>query len=95
MLAGFLSPALGLDGLAEFSGGHPHVFGELEVEVILSLIAHQLCDAGDGQVGLQQQVLGLADATAGEILHGGVAADLLEHVGEVIGAGVEGVPQSL
>ena len=66
-----------------------------DIKIVLGIVTHLLGDAGDGQVGLHQQVLGLADTAAGQVLHGRVAACLLEHMGEVIGTGVKGIAQVL
>lgn len=71
------------------------MLGELLVEIILGVIPHHLGDAGDGQVRGDQQVLGLADAAAQQVLPGGVAAGLLEDMGQVVGADVEGLPDLL
>lgn len=84
-----------MEGLPELPGRHAGVLGELLVEVILGVIPHHLGDAGDGQVCGDQQVLGLPDAAAQQVLPGGIAAGLLEHMGQVVGADVESLPDLL
>ena len=67
--------------LPELVGRHTHIFGELQIEIALRIIPHHLRNARDRQVGGDEQGLRLADAAAQQILHGGIPAHLLEHMG--------------
>ena len=67
----------------------------MQVKIVLGVVAHQLGNAGDGQVRGDEQVLGLADAAAEQILPGRDAAGFLEGVGQIVGTHMEGLPNLL
>ena len=50
-------------------------------------------DLGNAGVGIEQQELGVLDAGELDVLHHRIAGDLLEQVGQVIGADIEDVGQ--
>ena len=72
--------------LTVLSRRHPYDFGKLRVKIILRLKPHLFRNLGHGQAGCEQQVLGLADSAAKQILHGRVSAGLLKDMRQVIGA---------
>ena len=62
------------------------MFGKGVVKVAEVTVAYGIGDLGDGSCGIDQQVLGVANAQVGHILHGRVAGGGLEYRGDVIGA---------
>ena len=80
--AGFGRRLLGLHDiiLAVFVGRHADVFGELQVEIALRLIADHLGNPGDRIIGRDEQGLRFTNAAAEQVLHRRVPVHLFENM---------------
>ena len=84
-------PALlgGSPGAAECARRHADDLAEDAAEVVGVIEADAQGNLGQGQVGIDEQGLGFADAPAAQVLKRGVVGRVLERMGDVVAAGVE------
>ena len=79
----------GSPGAAECARRHADDLAEDAAEVVGVIEADAQGNLGQGQVGIDEQGLGFADAPAAQVLKRGVVGRVLERMGDVVAAGVE------
>ena len=79
----------GSPGAAECAWRHADDLTEDAAEVVGGIETDAQGNLGQGQVSIDEQGLGLADAPAAQVLKRGVVGRVLERMGDIVAAGVE------
>ena len=79
----------GSPGAAECAWRHADDLTEDAAEVVGVIETDAQGNLGQGQVSIDEQGLGLADAPAAQVLKRGVVGRVLERMGDIVAAGVE------